>query len=69
MLIKELFPTLKEKYGLSYDELERILDSQFKCTQFHIESKTTKTIKWANLGKIKPSTYLINNHGELSKKV
>jgi hypothetical protein len=69
MLIKEIYPLLKEKYNITYDELERIIDSQFKCSQLHIESKTTKTIKWANLGKIKPSLYLIKNHGELSKKV
>lgn len=69
MLINELFPILKEKYGLSYSELERIIDSQFDYTKICIEDRTTKTIKWANLGKVKPSTFLIKNHGKFSKKV
>lgn len=67
MLIKEIYPILKEKYGLSYSELESILDSQFKLLQVEVEKKTTKTIKLYNLGKIKPSTFLINNHGKFSK--
>ena len=69
MLIKDILPQLKEKYGLSYSELERIIDSQFKCTQIHIENKTIKSIKWYNLGKVKPSTFFIKNHEQFSKKV
>lgn len=68
MLINDLLPILKEKYGLTYDQLERIIDSQFDYTKICIENRTTKSIKWANLGKIKPSNYLLKNYEQFSKK-
>lgn len=69
MLINDILPTLKEKFGLPYSELERIIDSQFKVTHIAMEAKEIKSIKWANLGKIKPSSFLIANHEKFSKKV
>jgi len=68
MQISDTFSTLKEKYNLSYIELERIIDSQFLFAKNCIEDRTIKTIKLTNLGKIKPSTFLIKNHGKFSKK-
>ena len=57
-LIDDIYSELKEKYGLSKVEIERITDAQFKATAIHIERYTMKDIKWIHLGKIKPSDYI-----------
>ncbi len=69
MLINETFPALKEKHGLTFMELERIIDTQFLFMKTCIEDRTVKTIKLTNLGKVKPSLFLIKNHGKFCKKV
>lgn len=59
-LINDLYTELKEKYGISRTEIERITDSQFKVTEDNIRAYTLKDIKWINLGKIKPSEYILH---------
>ena len=68
MRIEDLLDKLKNKYNLPKSELERIIDTQFKVIYDSMENRTIKSIKLANLGKIKPSTFLIKNHEKFSKK-
>lgn len=68
MPIDSILEELKAKYGISKVELERIVDTQFKVAYDAIEAKTIKSIKFANLGKIRPSTFLINNYEKFSKE-
>lgn len=58
VLINNIFTELKDKYGLSRYEIERIVDSQFKFTVEHIANQNVKSVKWMHLGKIRPSEYL-----------
>jgi hypothetical protein len=68
MRIDDILDKLKDKYNLPKVELERIIDSQYKLCFESMEKRTTKTIKLAYLGKIKPSNFLIKYHEQLSKK-
>lgn len=68
MQINDILDVLKSKYNLPKAELERIIDTQFKVVYDSMNDRSIKSIKLINLGKIKPSTFLINNHGKFSKE-
>jgi len=68
MQINDLYPILKEKYGLKYEDLDRIMRSQFEFMKICVENKTKKSIKLSGLGKVKPSSFLIANYEKFSKQ-
>ena len=69
-LIDNILTELKSKHNISKYELERIIDSQFKVLQLNIESRNTTSVKMMNLGKFKPSKYLIKiTNEQLSKEI
>jgi len=67
-LINEIYDILKNKYGISKVEIERITDSQFKVLENNIKTRGNRVVNLIYLGKFKPSKYFLDNHDWLSKK-
>ena len=66
--IDEIYTMLKNKYGISKVEIERITDSQFKVLENNIKTRGNKVVNLIYLGKFKPSKYFLDNYEVLSKK-
>ena len=58
-LIDEILNEMKAQFGVTKFELEKIIDSQFKMLRQTIESREVKEVHIKNVGKFKPTTYLI----------
>jgi hypothetical protein len=60
-LIDDIITELREKYNLSRSEIERIIDSPFRVARTNIENKSLKIVNLIYLGKIRPTSWLIEN--------
>ena len=58
-LIDDILNDMKAEFGITKFELEKIIDSQFKMLRQTIESREVKEVHIKNVGKFKPTTYLI----------
>jgi len=67
MLTNDILDTLQDKYNLPKADLERIVDSQFKLLYESIQSRTVKSVKLINIGKVSPTSFLIKNYEKLAK--
>ena len=67
-LIEEIYNVLKDKYGISKVEIERITNTQFKVLENNIKTRGNKVVNLIYLGKVNPSKSLLKNYEVLSKK-
>lgn len=66
--IEDIYTLLKQQYGLSKVEIERIINAQFKTLEENIKTRGNKVVNLIYLGKVKPSKYLLDNYDVLSKQ-
>ncbi len=66
-LIEDVLIELKKKYGITKYELEAILNSEFKCLENNIRSRSDKTVNMIYLGKFHPSKFFLSNYEKISK--
>lgn len=66
-LIEDIYTVLKDKYGMSKTEIERITNTQFKVLENNIKTRSKKVVNLIYLGKVKPSKSLLKNYDILSK--
>lgn len=45
--------------GISREDINRVIKSQFKLTQETINAKGSKTVNWMYIGKVKPTPFRI----------
>lgn len=58
--IEEIIDELFNKYrGISREEINRIIKSQFKLTQETVACKGDKIINWMYIGKVKPTPFRV----------
>lgn len=58
--IDDIIDQLYNKYhGISREDINRIVKSQFKLTQEVINAKGDKTVNWMYIGKIKPTPFRV----------
>ncbi len=43
--------------GISREDINRVIKSQFKLTQETINAKGSKTVNWMYIGKVKPTPF------------
>lgn len=67
LLIDDIIKQLSKKYGLSELEIERIVDTQFKCLENNIRARGKQSVNMMYLGKFKPSKFFLNNYDKLHK--
>lgn len=62
-LINEILNEMKDEFGITKYELERMVDCQFKCLEENIKDRTLKTVNLIYLGKVGPTGWFkYNSH-------
>lgn len=56
-IIRHVYQTVGKKYNLSLDDVERVLDSQFRTLKDSIEDNKFNTINIKHIGKFTPNEW------------